>query len=456
MKNLGRRELLKTLATISGAAAVTTTASGRALKLVNEPAQCRANVLNVILHGMFAITADDQNITLVMPRVAGHYYAAGGFGLERPLRLNGAGPLSYTLSVPGWKPSRPVVSDRTDIVVHDKGGFHFDTEAFCNITLPATSEIFRPTIAKRGKRRIFAGSAGVASEPDAIPMVYVFQYTYAGGLPSLGDLWSADPAGVGAHNLHLWAAPPFFADHDHTQEGLDASALDELGDVYVVAPDREQSAVGHALTLHRPLRVTTIGERRFSVNGTPSDCVNLAVLGLLPERPILVAAGINHGSNLGDDVTYSGTVSAAMEGTLLGVPSMAVSQSDPETGTLEGAQAVAKLVASRVLVEGLPAKTLLNINVPAGPLAGIRVTRLGHRVYQEKVVRETDPRGLPYYWIGAGPPVWSEDEASDIAAVHRGMASVTPLHLDLTHHGALQRMAEWDGALSALLKKRLR
>jgi 5'-nucleotidase len=235
-----------------------------------------------------------------------------------------------------------------------------------------------------------------------------------------------------------------------------ASALDELGDVYVVAPDREQSAVGHALTLHRPLRVTTVGERRFSVNGTPSDCVNLAVLGLLPERPVLVAAGINHGSNLGDDVTYSGTVSAAMEGTLLGVPSMAVSQSDPETGTLEGAQAVAKLVASRVLVEGLPGKTLLNINVPAGPLAGIRMTRLGHRVYQEKVVRETDPRGLPYYWIGAGPPVWSEDEASDIAAVHRGMASVTPLHLDLTHHGALQRMAEWDGALSALLKKRLR
>ena len=235
-----------------------------------------------------------------------------------------------------------------------------------------------------------------------------------------------------------------------------ASALEELGDVYVVAPDREQSAVGHALTLHRPLRVTTVGERRFSVNGTPSDCVNLAVLGLLPERPVLVAAGINHGSNLGDDVTYSGTVSAAMEGTLLGVPSMAVSQADPETAGLEGAQAVAKLVASRVLVEGLPSKTLLNINVPAGPLAGVRMTRLGHRVYQEKVVRETDPRGLPYYWIGAGPPVWTEDEASDIAAVHRGMASVTPLHLDLTHHGALQRMAEWDGALTALLKKRPR
>src|SRR2546426_9443816 len=199
-----------------------------------------------------------------------------------------------------------------------------------------------------------------------------------------------------------------------------ASALDELGDVYVVAPDREQSAVGHALTLHRPLRVTTVGERRFSVNETPSDCVNLAVLGLLPERPVLVAAGINHGSNLGDDVTYSGTVSAAMEGTLLGVPSMAVSQSDPETGTLDGAQAVAKLVASRVLVGGLPSKKLLNINVPAGPLAGIRMTRLGHRVYQEKGVRETDPRGLPYYWIGAGAPRWGGGEAPHNAGGHGG------------------------------------
>src|SRR5205814_59789 len=170
-----------------------------------------------------------------------------------------------------------------------------------------------------------------------------------------------------------------------------ARALDELGDVYVLAPEREHSACGHALTLHRPLRVERLAERRFAVNGTPSDCVNLGVLGFLPERPALVVAGVNHGSNLGDDVTYSGTVSAAMEGTLLGVPSMAVSQSDPETGTLDGAQAVAKLVASRVLVEGLPGKTLLNINVPAGPLAGIRMTRLGHRVYQEKVVRETDP-----------------------------------------------------------------
>src|SRR6266542_4887828 len=235
-----------------------------------------------------------------------------------------------------------------------------------------------------------------------------------------------------------------------------AAALDDLGDVYVVAPDREQSAVGHALTLHRPLRVTQVGERRFAVNGTPSDCVNLAVLGFLPERPVLVASGINHGSNLGDDVTYSGTVSAAMEGTLLGVPSMAVSQANPDMDDFGSAVPVARLVAARVLVEGLPAKTLLNINVPRGEVRGIRMTRLGHRVYREKVVQEVDPRGRPYYWIGAGPPEWQEDEASDIAAVHAGWASVTPLHLDLTHFGALVRMSEWEGGLNALLGKRRR
>ena len=235
-----------------------------------------------------------------------------------------------------------------------------------------------------------------------------------------------------------------------------ADALVPLGDVFIIAPDREQSAVGHALTLHRPLRVDKVGERRFAVNGTPSDCVNLGVLGLLPEPPVLVVSGINHGSNLGDDVTYSGTVSAAMEGTLLGVASMAVSQAEGEAAGFEGAGRVAQLVAARLLVEGLPAKTLLNVNVPRGEVSGIRMTRLGHRVYREKVIEEVDPRGRPYYWIGAGPPEWQEDEASDIAAVHAGLASVTPLHLDLTHFGALGRMAEWEGALNAVLKKRQR
>lgn len=235
-----------------------------------------------------------------------------------------------------------------------------------------------------------------------------------------------------------------------------ATALEPLGEVHVVAPDREQSAVGHALTLHRPLRVEQIGERRFAVNGTPSDCVNLAVLGFLPERPVLVVSGINHGSNLGDDVTYSGTVSAAMEGTLLGVPSMAVSQAEPEGGTFDAAGEVALAVATRLLVEGLPQQTLLNVNVPPGKPQGIRLTRLGHRVYSAKTIKEVDPRGKPYYWIGMGAPAWSEDEGTDIAAVQAGWAAVTPLHLDLTHHGALRSMASWESSLNALLRRRLK
>jgi 5'-nucleotidase len=230
-----------------------------------------------------------------------------------------------------------------------------------------------------------------------------------------------------------------------------ASALDDLGDVYVVAPEREQSACGHALTLHRPLRVDRVHDRWFAVNGTPSDCVNLAILGFLPEPPVLIASGVNHGSNLGDDVTYSGTVSAAMEGTLLGVPSFAVSLLDG--GDLQEAARVARLVAARVLVEGLPRKTLLNVNVPPQAPRGIRVTRLGHRVYTEKIVEQRDPRGRTHYWIGAGDPRWEALEGTDMAAVHDGFVSVTPLHLDLTHHGALAHMTEWSGALTAQLKR---
>ncbi|KRT72082.1 MAG: stationary phase survival protein SurE, 5'-nucleotidase [Candidatus Rokubacteria bacterium CSP1-6] len=233
-----------------------------------------------------------------------------------------------------------------------------------------------------------------------------------------------------------------------------AEALAPLGDVYVVAPEREQSTVGHALTLHRPLRVDRLAERRFAVNGTPSDCVNLAVLGLLPAEPKLVVSGINHGSNLGDDVTYSGTVSAAMEGTLLGIPSIAVSLVGPEQGGFEEAGKVARLIAMRTLVEGLPAKTLLNVNVPGGRPKGIRFTRLGHRVYKEKMVEEKDPRGKTYYWIGAGPPLWDDREATDIIAVQDGYVAVTPLHLDLTHYGALRRLGDWEAPLNAQLRPR--
>jgi 5'-nucleotidase len=229
-----------------------------------------------------------------------------------------------------------------------------------------------------------------------------------------------------------------------------AAAVDDLGEVHVVAPEREQSACGHALTLHRPLRVDRVRERWFAVNGTPSDAVNLSILGFLPERPVLIVSGINHGSNLGDDVTYSGTVSAAMEGTLLGVPSIAVSHFD---GTDFGAAgAVARLVAARVLVEGLPPKTLLNVNVPARPPRGVRVTRLGHRTYSEKIVEQRDPRGRVHYWLGGGEPRWEALEGTDMGAVHDGFVSVTPLHLDLTHHRGVMQMADWPAALSAQLR----
>ena len=229
-----------------------------------------------------------------------------------------------------------------------------------------------------------------------------------------------------------------------------ADALADLGEVWVIAPEREQSACGHALTLHRPLRAVQVGARRFAVNGTPSDCVNLGVLGFMPETPALVVAGINHGGNLGDDVTYSGTVSAAMEATLLGVPAIAISLLDG--GDLADAAAVARLIAIRVLVSGLPRKTLLNVNVPPRTLHGIRLARLGHRVYSDKIVEQADPRGRTHYWIGGGAPAWEELDGTDMGAIHDGYVAVTPVHLDLTNHAALARLQEWGPALSAQMK----
>jgi 5'-nucleotidase len=229
-----------------------------------------------------------------------------------------------------------------------------------------------------------------------------------------------------------------------------AAALDDLGEVHVVAPEREQSACGHALTLHRPLRVDRVRERWHAVNGTPSDCVNLAVLGFLPAPPVLIVSGINHGSNLGDDVTYSGTVSAAMEGTLLGVPSIAVSLAGG--GDFAEAGRVARLVTMRALVEGLPPRTLVNVNVPAAAPRGVRVTRLGHRTYSEKIVEQQDPRGRVHYWIGGGEARWDALEGTDMGAVHDGFVSITPLHLDLTHHRAAAQMADWSPALTTQLR----
>jgi 5'-nucleotidase len=224
-----------------------------------------------------------------------------------------------------------------------------------------------------------------------------------------------------------------------------ATALESVGEVFVVAPDRERSAIGHALTLHRPLRVDNVGPRRFAVNGTPTDCVNLGILGLLPARPDVVVAGVNDGSNLGDDVTYSGTVSAAMEGTLLGVPALAVSLVEAGQGADYGPAAQAAAELTRLLLcDHVSGITLLNVNVPRGQPRGLRLTRLGRRVYSEKVTEQRDPRGKVHYWIGAGPPAWEAGEDTDFAAVHAGYISVTPLHLDLTSYDGLRQLKPWE------------
>jgi len=223
-------------------------------------------------------------------------------------------------------------------------------------------------------------------------------------------------------------------------EGIErlAAALSEVGDVYTVAPDQERSAAGHALTLDAPLRTKEIGERRWSVNGTPTDCVNWGVLHLLKDaRPSLLFSGINLGLNLGDDVTYSGTVSAAFEGALLGIPSVAVSQEIERGFTFDAAARFATRLARRLLGNTLPPKTLVNVNVPAGEVRGVRVGRLGTRRYGETVIEKTDPRGRPYYWIGSTIPVGEAEEGTDIIAVAQKMISLSPIHLDLTAYHAM-------------------
>ena len=231
-----------------------------------------------------------------------------------------------------------------------------------------------------------------------------------------------------------------------------ARSLREIAEVVVVAPDREQSATGHSLTLHRPLRMQQLEESVYSVDGTPTDCVNLAVLWLLKDNPPdLVVSGINFGFNLGDDVTYSGTVSATFEATLLGIPSLAFSQEVAEGFSFEPAVRVARSFVEVVTAEELPDDLLLNVNVPAGEIRGVRLTRLGTRVYKQAVVEKVDPRGRNYFWI-AGTPEWQEEEGTDHAAVSEGHVSVTPLHLDLTDYRGLEAYEWLLGRLGAELE----
>lgn len=225
------------------------------------------------------------------------------------------------------------------------------------------------------------------------------------------------------------------------------AALAPLGDVWVIAPDREQSAASHSLSLYRPLRVEEMDDRHFAVDGTPTDAVNLAINGIMKQRPELVVSGINHGGNLGDDITYSGTVSAAMEGTLLGIPSIAVSLVARDQHDFGPAADFAARLAAVVGERGLPRDTLLNVNVPSLPLAqlrGYRVTRQGKRRYGDAIVEHLDPRGRKYYWIGGDDLGFVPGEGTDCTAVADGFISVTPLHLDLTNYASLADLGELE------------
>lgn len=221
-------------------------------------------------------------------------------------------------------------------------------------------------------------------------------------------------------------------------------------DVTVLAPAKNRSASGHAKTMHKPLRVDEVtladGTPAMATDGAPSDAVALALMGLAGRSVDLVVSGINYGANLGHDVTYSGTVTAAMEGVIGGVPSVAVSLSSYTYSDFSVAGRIAAGVVQKALTHGLPSGVLLNVNVPPVPehqIAGVLVTRAGHRIYQDELVIRTDPRGRPYYWIGGMAPTGVEEEGTDIWAVAHNYVSITPLQLDMTAYDALDELRSW-------------
>lgn len=227
-----------------------------------------------------------------------------------------------------------------------------------------------------------------------------------------------------------------------------AKVMDTLGEVWVVAPEKTQNAVGRAMTLHKPLRLRKIRSRWFAVNGTPVDCVTLALCKILvDDLPNLVVSGINKGWNLGDDVTNSGTVAGALEGMLHGIPSMAISLEDCHGASYSMAAQYAGQLADRILHSGLPKGTILNVNVPGSKKeanADMQFTSLSQRRYHNPVVEKIDPRGGSYFWIAGQRQSWARNKPSDHDAVEKNLVSVTPLHLDLTNYEALDSLKKWE------------
>lgn len=234
--------------------------------------------------------------------------------------------------------------------------------------------------------------------------------------------------------------------------GLDClvRAAEPLGEVTVVAPDREQSATSHSLTLHHPVRPIRRGDRRWQIDGTPTDCVVVAVEGLMDARPDFVLSGVNHGQNMGEDVLYSGTVAAAMEGLILGIPAIAISYAGGDlradvSALADFVEPLRDLLAHLTALPAFPRDTLLNVNLPprASEIRGVKLTRLGRRVYSNSLQAMKDPWGREIYWIGGGSITWTGEPDSDFQAVADGYISVTPLHLDLTHFGMLETARDW-------------
>lgn len=225
-----------------------------------------------------------------------------------------------------------------------------------------------------------------------------------------------------------------------------ADALNDIAQINVVAPDRNRSGASNSLTLSAPLRVKYLENEMMSVEGTPTDCVHVAITGLLPHAPDMVISGINAGANLGDDVWYSGTVAAAMEGRFLGLPAIAISLAGENLQYYSTAGMVIYKIVERLQVEPLPVSTILNINVPDvpyGDLQGFEVTRLGTRHSAEPTIRQLDPRGHPVYWVGPAGAAADAGPGTDFAAIAHKRVSITPIRIDLTHHEVFDQLSSW-------------